>query len=571
MLRNRAVALRSDSPLVNQHRQAHRRLSLQTLLGRLTICLIVACALGVLWLLVQPWIATGAYKSNNIIVFFCLGVAALVAGVIWAIRIAPTRATTALEIDRRFGLCERVTTAYQLTEQERSSPAGQALLADVNQRLTGLRMRLRFPVRLGWPAWFLPVEILALLLIVLFYHPEIEAQGHGRDRAASREPALTTQGAGEDRSVQPWEPRVAERPGKAPKLQALEEELQRLLDQANRSDLPPEAWREELREAVELEDQIEEFAQNQAEKFAALQERMETFDRLAEQESFEPGPVQELHDALAERDLPEAREQVEQLQQQIEENAPSSEKSQHLQEQLRELQQRLEQTANENEQRQQELEELIQQAQSEGRDSEPLERERNEIQQQQEQSRDLDQMAERLRSAQESLEANQPQQAAEQLQQMAEQLQQLQNQLQDLQEAEQDLRQARDLQQQLRQRGTDQGEADRPRPERGDGDNREQVGDGLGEGHGEGARPDNPETVLGPEDIREEGQLNPWGRKVYGGATPGEGFTQRSGVEMQAEIERAAQTLPQAIEVQTLRRGEREMVREYFERLGDQE
>src|SRR5262249_41115414 len=56
------------------------------------------------------------------------------------------------------------------TEQ---SPAGQALIADANERVANLDVRTRFPVRLSWLALIVPGSALLLGLVAYFYDPSL--------------------------------------------------------------------------------------------------------------------------------------------------------------------------------------------------------------------------------------------------------------------------------------------------------------------------------------------------------------------------------------------------------------
>ena len=98
------------------------------------------------------------------------GLALLAAG-IWTLlrRASPLHA--ALEIDRRFGLRERVSSSLALPPEEMASPVGQALLADAARRVQKLYVPEKFPIRVGPWACLPLVPLLFLGLVVLFVHP----------------------------------------------------------------------------------------------------------------------------------------------------------------------------------------------------------------------------------------------------------------------------------------------------------------------------------------------------------------------------------------------------------------
>src|SRR5262249_10388299 len=86
----------------------------------------------------------------------------------------PSPVSAALSLDERFNLKERVVTSLTLTPAEAVSPAGQALLADVDTRLAPLRVAGKFPVAVRWrPAALVPASAALLALVVLFWNPEV--------------------------------------------------------------------------------------------------------------------------------------------------------------------------------------------------------------------------------------------------------------------------------------------------------------------------------------------------------------------------------------------------------------
>ena len=77
----------------------------------------------------------------------------------------------ALWLDEVFDLRERVTTSLELSPEDAATDAGKALLADSLQRVKGLNVRERFPVRIGRRGWLLPSSATAFALVALFYSP----------------------------------------------------------------------------------------------------------------------------------------------------------------------------------------------------------------------------------------------------------------------------------------------------------------------------------------------------------------------------------------------------------------
>src|SRR5262249_20108490 len=121
-----------------------------------------------LWVLVQR-LALPSVPAALIWVVpaVAIGVAALTAVVVALLR-APTSLGAAMSLDERFRLRERVPTSLTPDPESAATPAGQALLADAEQRAKQVRVADRFPVSVPWkPAALLPVCCALVVLLTL--------------------------------------------------------------------------------------------------------------------------------------------------------------------------------------------------------------------------------------------------------------------------------------------------------------------------------------------------------------------------------------------------------------------
>ena len=92
--------------------------------------------------------------------------AALISAAVYAVVTAPSVESVATEVDKRFGLRERLSSSLTLAGDEKDSDFGMALMADAEKRAKQLDVAERFslkPSRLGW----LPIAIAPVLAIVL--------------------------------------------------------------------------------------------------------------------------------------------------------------------------------------------------------------------------------------------------------------------------------------------------------------------------------------------------------------------------------------------------------------------
>src|SRR5262249_39724104 len=97
----------------------------------------------------------------------------------------PSRVAAALSLDEKFNLQERVTTSLLLTPEQQESAAGQALLADVQERVNKLDIAGKFPIFAALRSWstaFVPAAAVLLALVALFYEPPLStAKADGPD------------------------------------------------------------------------------------------------------------------------------------------------------------------------------------------------------------------------------------------------------------------------------------------------------------------------------------------------------------------------------------------------------
>jgi hypothetical protein len=142
----------AHSPLQRQVARAGRRLFVQTLLNNLFVFCAVALGAGVAWFLIEPYLLDEPAAWSRWAVASGLLGAGVLSAMVLALWKRPTPLTAALSLDERFGLKERVTTSLMLEKPQMASPAGQALLADVNQRIAEIDVGSRFPIRVSWTA-----------------------------------------------------------------------------------------------------------------------------------------------------------------------------------------------------------------------------------------------------------------------------------------------------------------------------------------------------------------------------------------------------------------------------------
>jgi hypothetical protein len=554
-------------PLEKRVRQARRRLFLQTLLNRLGLAWGCALALGLVWFLIEPAALAGAPSYLKWAVLAGLATLSTILAVWLARRAAPTSLTAALAIDQRFDLKERVTTALGLSSHEQSLPAGQALLADANAKLERVVVPGKFPVRVGWRALFLPAQAIAIAILAL-YPPPLLTMLAGGSAKSDDEQAKSDEKEAQAKVIppRPFIKPPIERANKSEELRQLETELEKLYAEHNK-EAPekekPDQVRERQEKVASAEEKLKKREQEMNEKFQKLQDQMNKLTELEQGEVRRDGPAKGIEEALAKGDLKKAQEEVDKLQKKAKEKKLDKPEQDQLKKQLDDMDKQVDKLNREQKEKEKKLKDLIDQAKRENRDADALERELQNLQKDQQMSKEMQELAKSIKQAKQALDKNDLEGLSEQLGQIGKQLGDIQDELQDLEDIEEHLQNLKKMKKEGCKECQGEGK------EKGEGGQKDNA-TGYAEG-ASGKRPENKDakTKAGEEE-RVRGFFDPKGRKSYGGATNGPAFKKSSSVEMAGDIKQAVQEAPEAVEVQRLPKAAKEMVKEYFEKLGNQ-
>ena len=114
-----------------------------------------------------------------------LPAAALIAGAVLAVRHQPSLLDGALEIDRRLGLAERLSSAVALTESAVDTPAARAVIADAASRVAGADLDRAHPFVAPRALRMLP--LLGIVLAAVFgFVPPMDLLDRGDPRVTVR-------------------------------------------------------------------------------------------------------------------------------------------------------------------------------------------------------------------------------------------------------------------------------------------------------------------------------------------------------------------------------------------------
>jgi hypothetical protein len=537
------------SPLYLQLARVHRRMLWQSLVNTLAWFWAGSILLAAVWFLVQPmvveqppdwlrWVVAGGL----------LGLGTVLAVLVGALR-APSKLAAALSLDSVFGLKERVTTSLTLAPGQEATPAGQALLEDVNQRVRDLDVGSRFPLRMAWNAALVPVCAAVLAMIALFYQPSSSQATSASARDDKQPPANAAdiEQKMKELAKKTNRERPPEAKPKSEEIERLEAELDKIAARGHGS---KEEVRERLKEMTALEEQMKAVQKEMTEKSKALQQQLKRLDSLSQKDG--EGPAKALEKALSEGKFDKAREEIERLNKRLQRGEMTAKEKQQLEKQLEKMKNKLDRMA-----KQKDKEEQLKKA---NLDPETLKREMNQLKKESQKLKDLQELADKLGKARQALKEGKMDSASESLSKAGEKMKEMQGDEQDLDDLRDQLKRLEDAKD-AAAGGLDDLKGD---PINADSD---EPNDG---GIGAGRRPEGKEKPYRSFDSRIKAHFDPKGKKIFDGYAPGQNFRSKTGAEMIGEIKQASQEAPEAIEQQRIPKAARDMARGYFERMRQQ-
>ena len=554
------------------------------------------------------WTGTGALSVAAIAIiadhYFPLGLdrwpaigiaatAGLVAAVAWAWFARPNLLDSAIELDRRCQLDERVSTALALDTSNPDNAAVSAAVADdAQQRLSKVNIAASFPMGRRREAWRPIVPLAAAWALAVLLSPKLPT---GDPAATAEEPAPAEVKA----EVASLERKLDERQREAERLQLIEAE--KLLERARQETAKLQsAEKLDRKEALV---KLNDVARQMEERRRGLDATEEMKKQLSRLRSKKSGPADKFAEALARGQFNAALERLQQMREAIESGKLDEQQKKDLQEQLDQLQKQVEQMAAAQQQQQREMAKRLQQKpeqkpgdaqrregsepaegaepgaaekgskregeKPEGRPSEPdAAALAEQLAQAGSQSERLEDLAEALSEAAQGLQDGDSAKAQEGLGKLSQQLEQLAQEAAEAQLLDEGLRDVADCKSGLCREGQPQdgpGQNGRataeanPRPQNGGS----QAGVGRGPGD---AREPQPTATGKSFDSVARSQMGPGELRPSG---PADGPNSRGRV-MQAireQSESFAESEPAPLENQPLDRSRRQQKRQYFDAL----
>ena len=310
-----------------------------------------------------------------------LGVGFLTA-LIWAIFTGRGPLDAAIEIDRRFGLKERVSSSLALSPPDRDTDLGQALVADAARQVERIDVPSRFGVAPPRQLLYPLLPGLAAVLVALLVSP------------AGPDPALASGSQTQQvkKTTQAVQGKIIEQRKKA-ETQGLENakeffgQLERDLEGMSKSTDRKETL-------VKLNDVARQMAERRRELAGAdaLKKQLNALDQMGK------GPADKLLEEITRGNFKNAVQQLEKLKTDLAGGKLTPDEQKQLAQQMEAMKQKLEKLVEAQRQAEQDLQKRIDQARQAGQNdkAEQLQQQLNQQQAQAQQMQKLNQMAQKL-------------------------------------------------------------------------------------------------------------------------------------------------------------------------------
>ena len=412
--------------LFRQVRLAQRKLFLQQFCYALAWCwfgalLLAAVAIGVpkLW----PLAFRGdAWDWGWFGGAFALG--ALVA-LMWTWFHRRDALAAAIEIDRRCGLKERVSSSLSLDPDALESEAGRALLADAVRRVARVDVNDQFRVALGRRAWLPVVPCLIALGLLKFVSDKLPD-----NEARANVPNAVAEAKQVKESTESLRKKIEEREKAAKELGLKEaEDIFKKIEEGVK-ELSRKDEVDKKQALVKLNDLAKDLEQRR-QKLGGDDKIRQQLDQLKDMQK---GPADKTAQALKNGDFQKAQQELDKLKDQLKNGDLDDDKKKELAKQLEDMQDKLQKMAEAQNQAKKDLEKQIQQQRDQGNldAADKLQQQLDKANRQQGQNDQLQQMANNLGNAAKQLKQGDAQGAKGALDQLSQNLDKLKQQSEEL-------------------------------------------------------------------------------------------------------------------------------------------
>lgn len=537
--------------LYKQVRRAKSRLAMQRFVSALGWCLVATLSLSAVLILVGKFWPLGV--SDGVLGLAALGLGMLVAAV-WSLATARDGIDAAMEIDRRFSLKERVSSTLALSEEERQTEIGRALVADAVRRVkrvdVGEEMKVRPSRRLLYP--LLPA--LAALCIAVFVSPAA-AEKTDADEAAKA--AIKKQ---VKQSAKTLQKKLAQKRQMAKQKGLKEaEDVFKLLEQGARN-LGDKTEADRKKAMMKLNDLSKELNKRRQKQGGAEKVKQQ----LGNLKGFKQGPADKFAKAVRQGDFKKAMDELDKLKEQLKAGKLDKKQQEQLAQQLDQMRKKVRKMAEKQKAAQEDLKKKIDQLRKDGKAKEAnkLEEQLDKLRRQMPQMEQLEKMAQKMQKCSKCLKDGDLKDAAEALEGAQKSLEGLQKELDELEMLDEAMDQ---LDQCRKSMNCKQCQGAGCELCQGLGNEGDKPGMGMGAGKGQGDRPEEE------HDTKFRNSKAP--QKVGKGSMTIDGFVDgpnkkgQVGEEIKQQLEAAKRRDTDPLTGQRIPRKHRESVNGYFSGL----
>lgn len=542
--------------LINrQIARARRLLWTQTILNILAWCVIIAFSVGFVGLLVPKiWYVNFTFETWSRSWLLGCGLGALLVTGAISVFYRPTSMFSAIEIDRRFGLRERISSAIQLDVNEKESPVGEALLQDAATKAERIEVRDQFPIR---SAPQMPWVALPLLACVsLFWVPDAELPAIAKlpGDASERLTNIKNQ-------VKPLLAMI-----KKQREAAEEKDLQDAAEEFKRIEKKLEDFQKantvDSKKILSDFNEIKKELERRKESLGGADTLKKAMDSL---KSIDKGPAEKIADAMKDGDFDKAGNELDKMLEQMKSGKMTDEQKKQLTKQLDQMQKAMEKAKEKEQQAIEDAKKELAKAKNAG-DVEKAAKIQKKLEQMEasaKKAKSLDAVKANLQKAQQSMEKGDEQGAKEALEALKEELGELagdQESLEEMEEMMEDLQNAKKASSCTECNGDGCGKCKSDKEGK-------PTKNAKGEGKGAGEREEAEDNVKNfDSQVRDEMRK---GETTFGGKVGGRNRKGITKEEARDAVLSATPDDPDAIENMTLPKAQRDQQRDYFNSIRD--
>lgn len=546
-----------------QVNQARRRLNFQKFLSVIFwsafVGLSIACV-GVAIKKIWP-VAVESHVWQWSWIGGSLGTSLLVAIVLTVVR-RRSSLDAAIEIDKRFQLKERVSSCLSLSETERDTEAGKALVQDAVRRAAEVNVADEFkvaPNKWAWAPFAMAAFVFGLTFLADAQPESISNKANAAIVPISKKKI--------NNSTKDLKKKLAER-----KKKALEDGLEDASEVFKKLEMGVDSLRN--KDGLDKKDalvKLNDLSQEIKRRKNSLGDPKALRKQLSQLKDLKQGPANKLAEALKSSNFKAALDAINDLRNEMNMGKLSEQQKKALEQQISQMQQKLQEMVAAHNQEKRDLERQIQQKMDSGdrKAAAELQEKLDRLSQQDQQMKKMSQLAQKLGDAQQGMKNGDGQKASEALGELAQAVESMQQEMDELEMLDGALAQLDGAKEAMNCEGCD-GEGcsscqSMGMGMNGMGMNGQIPGMGMGDGQGQG---DRPEEETGTDFYDSQVRAKPGkGKAVVIGSANGKN---RKGLvleEIKSEVASVSESNDDPLTGVRLPKRQRDLTKEYFERL----